>query len=71
MELPIKNHLDPDVRTVCAYCGNEFEVDEVVIEKEIHGRTWRFCSEECYRDFLDHVDFQDEDLDSYGTQLES
>jgi|GEM_PF-2532853 len=61
----VKDHLERDVKTVCAYCGQPFEEGEVVIECEIHGRTWRFCSEDHYRDFLDALDFQDEDLDAY------
>lgn len=61
----VKDHLERDVQTICAYCGSVFDIDELVIEKEIHGRIWKFCNDECYHDFMDALDFKDEDLDSY------
>ncbi len=71
-DLPVKDHLAKDILDVCAYCGTPFQKDEVVIERVIHGRTWRFCSETCLHDFEDAVQFQDEDKDCYepGTHLE-
>ncbi len=64
-DLPVKDHLAKDILDVCAYCGTPFQKDEVVIERMIHGRKWRFCSETCLRDFEDAVQFQDEDKDGY------
>ncbi len=62
-EVEVKDHYDYDVKTVCAYCGKEFEIDENVIEKTIHGRTWRFCSEACLTDFNDAIDYRDDAYD--------
>lgn len=62
---PIKSHLEKEETRVCAYCGRLFAQGEIAIEKEIHGRRWRFCSEECYQDFMDAVHFRDQDLDGY------
>ncbi len=64
-DLPVDDHLEKDVTSECAYCGQRFAEGEVVIEKELHGRKWRFCCEEHYEDFLDAIDFRDEDLDGY------
>jgi hypothetical protein len=64
MHIEVKDHLEKPNEDECGYCGQLFGPDEIVIEREIHGRKWRFCSEECYRDFLDAADFKDEDLDS-------
>jgi YHS domain-containing protein len=64
MHLEIKDHLEKNVEDECAYCGQLFGPDEIAIEKEIHGRKWRFCSDECYKDFKDASDFKDQDLDA-------
>lgn len=56
----IRNQSEPDVKTVCGYCGREFEIDENVVEKEVNGRTWRFCDEECYKEFLDKLHYRDD-----------
>lgn len=61
--IPVRSHLEPDKTDECAYCGQAFGPDEVAIEREILGRKWRFCSEECLRDFRDASDFKDQDLD--------
>jgi YHS domain-containing protein len=61
----VKSHLEKEERRVCAYCGKPFEKGELTIEKEVHGRRWRFCSEQCYQDFMDAVHFRDQDLDGY------
>lgn len=45
---------------VCGYCGRAFAANELAIEKEIHGRLWKFCSEECYNEFMDAIHFRDE-----------
>jgi hypothetical protein len=65
-DVEIKSYLEASITGVCAYCKHRFAKNEVAIEKEIHGRTWRFCSDACYADFMDAVHFQDEDKDSYG-----
>lgn len=62
-EIPVSDHLDPDALDQCGYCGQHFGPDEIVIEKTLLGRMWRFCSEDCLRDFRDASDFRDEDLD--------
>jgi hypothetical protein len=64
-EPEVKDHLERDVKTVCGYCGRVFEIDEVVVEREVNGRMWKFCDQKCYDDFMDALDFTDEDLDSY------
>lgn len=64
LEITVKDHLKQPKEDECGYCGQVFPPDEIVIEKEIHGMKWRFCSEECYQDFKDASDFKDEDLDS-------
>ncbi len=61
-EPEIKDHLDPDVKTQCAYCGRTFDIDEVVIEKEINGRAWKFCNDRCYQEFQDALDYRDEEF---------
>jgi len=60
----VKDHLGKDHDDCCGYCGQFFVPDEMVIEKTIIGRKWKFCSEDCYRDFKDASDFKDEDLDA-------
>ena len=62
--IPVKDHLERDNEDECGYCGQIFGPDEAVIERTIHGRKWRFCSDACYHDFLDASNFKDEDLDS-------
>ena len=64
LEVEVKDHLEKDHEDECAYCGQFFPPDEVVIEKTINGRKWRFCCDECYHDFQDASNFKDEDLDS-------
>lgn len=58
----IKDHLEKDETGACGYCGQLFGPDEQAIERIIHGRKWRFCSDECYRDFLDASNFKDEEI---------
>jgi len=66
-EPEVKSHVERDIKTLCAYCGTQFEIDENVIEKEIHGRTWRFCNDRCLHNFLDAYDFHDpEDSEEEG-----
>lgn len=60
-EVVIGDHVERDIKTVCAYCGKQFEIDEIMIEREIHGRTWRFCSDDCFHNFLDAYDYVDEE----------
>ena len=59
----VKNHLEGDHEDQCGYCGQHFGPDDIVIEKEIYGQKWKFCDEKCYNDFLEHSNFQDENLD--------
>ncbi len=63
MDVDVKDHLERDVKTICAYCGKEFRIDEVYIEQEIHGRVWRFCSERCLLHFRDAIDYREPDED--------
>jgi hypothetical protein len=65
-DVEVKSYIEANIKDVCAYCKHRFAKNELVIEKEVHGRTWRFCSDACYYDFMDAVHFQDEDKDSYG-----
>lgn len=69
-EIDVKDHLDRDVQTICGYCGAAFADGEIVIERTIHGRVWKFCGEGCYHDFMDAIHFRDEDLDSYEAGAE-
>lgn len=64
----VKSHLERDIKDQCAYCGQHFPPDENVIEKELYGRIWRFCSEECLDDFREKSNFRDQNLD--GTDPE-
>ena len=59
----IASHLEKDEEDVCGYCGQAFGPDDIVVEREIYGRKWRFCDETCLRDFQEKSDFKDEDLD--------
>jgi YHS domain-containing protein len=68
-EVTIKDHLDPDVKDECGYCGQVFGPDFIVIEKMIHGRKWHFCSEECLRDFKDASDFKDQNLEEKDPEV--
>jgi YHS domain-containing protein len=69
-DIEVRDHLEKE-HDECGYCGQEFGPDEVVIERTLHGRNWRFCSEECYRDFVDASNFKDEDLDSKDVVADS
>jgi len=62
-EYDIKPHVEPDVEDVCGYCGLLFAPKEIVIEREIHGRKWRFCSAHCLTEFQESIDFKDEEPD--------
>jgi YHS domain-containing protein len=64
MGIEVKDHLERDNDDECGYCGQSFGPDEVVIERTVHGKKYRFCSEECLKDFNDASNFKDEDLDS-------
>lgn len=68
LEVQVRDHLKTPKDDECGYCGQAFPPDEIVIEREIHGMKWHFCSEDCYRDFLDASNFKDEDLDSKDAQ---
>ena len=61
MHVQVKDHLVTPPEDECGYCSQAFGPDDVVVEREVHGHKWKFCSEECYRDFLDKNDFKDED----------
>lgn len=61
--VPVDDHLDRDEEIRCGYCGNPFSSHESRIEKEILGRKWVFCSEECLQDFRDASDYKDDDPD--------
>lgn len=61
-DLVIDSHLDPDITDVCGYCGTKFVKDEIVVERTIHGRLWRFCGDGCFHAFMNDIQFQDEDL---------
>lgn len=63
LEIEVKDHLEKDHGDSCAYCGQFFPPDEVVIEKTINGKKWTFCSDQCYYDFQESTNFKDEDLD--------
>lgn len=59
----IQSYVAKDIEEQCAYCGQHFGPDDIVVEREIYGRKWRFCDENCLNDFKEKSDFQDEDLD--------
>lgn len=58
----VRDHLARDEQDVCGYCGQHFGPDDVVVERELLGRTWQFCDEQCLADFRDKSDFRDEPL---------
>jgi len=58
-EAPIDDHLDKDEEIVCGYCGRVFSSHEVRVEREIYGRKWVFCNEDCLNNFRDASDFAD------------
>ena len=62
-DIEIKDHVEKDVEGECGYCGQCFPPDEIVIERNIVGRKWHFCSEDCYKDFVDASNFKDEEHD--------
>ena len=62
-EIVVKSHLHKDHKDECGYCGQAFGPDEIVIEKKIYDILWRFCSEDCYRDFNDSSNFKDDEFD--------
>ncbi len=71
-EPDVKDHVERDVKTQCAYCGATFALGENVIERGIHGRTWRFCSDACLRDFEDALQYRDpEALEEEGEPVVS
>ena len=61
IDVEVKDHEDKPIRTVCGYCGTTFQDEEIVVEKEVHGRMWRFCSPQCYHDFTSEIHFTDEE----------
>ncbi len=61
-EIVVKSHLLKEKKDECGYCGQAFGPDEIVIEKNIFGVVWHFCSEDCYRDFLDASNFKDKEF---------
>lgn len=62
-EIPIDDHLAKDEEITCGYCGHVFSSHEVRVEREIYGRKWVFCDDECLQEFLDASDFKDENPD--------
>lgn len=60
----VKSHVASDEDDVCGYCGQHFGPDDIVVEREVYGRKWSFCDEQCLNDFLDKSDFKDENLDA-------
>lgn len=61
--IEVRDHLGKNETDQCGYCGQCFGPDDIVIEKEVYGREWRFCNDECYSEFMDASNFKDEDLD--------
>jgi hypothetical protein len=59
----VKSHIEKDHKEECGYCGQLFGPDDIVIEKRIHESIWCFCSEECYRDFVDASNFKDDEFE--------
>ena len=68
--IEVRDHMRKPPIDECGYCGQGFGPDEIVIEREIYGQLWRFCSDECYRDFRESSDFKDEDLDEDRSDLQ-
>ncbi len=64
VHIPVADHVERDEKDVCGYCGQAFGPDDIVVERRVYGRLWRFCDETCMREFLEESDFKDEDLDS-------
>ncbi|MBR9701231.1 hypothetical protein GOV11_05190 [Candidatus Woesearchaeota archaeon] len=63
-EIEVKDHVAKDENDKCGYCGQHFGPDDIVVEKEIYGRKWKFCDENCYKEFMDASNFKDENLDA-------
>ena len=68
--IEVRDHLRKPPIDECGYCGQAFGPDEIAIEREIYGLHWRFCSDECYRDFRENSNFKDEDLDADRADLQ-
>lgn len=64
LEIEVKDHLEKVNDDECAYCGQFFAPDEIVIEKTVFGRKMHFCSDECYQEYQETKNFKDEDLDA-------
>jgi hypothetical protein len=64
IDIEIKDHEEKVSEDECNYCGQLFGPEEIAIEKTINGVKRRFCSEECLRDYQEHTNFKDEDLDT-------
>ncbi len=52
-ELEIKDHLEKGEEDTCNHCEEEFEENQVVVEKKVFGVERKFCSEKCYKKFLE------------------
>lgn len=63
-DVVVRDHLAKDEEDLCGYCGQHFGPDDVVAKKEIYGRKWQFCDEQCYRDFLDASNFKEENTET-------
>jgi len=59
----VKSHVEKNTTDQCGYCGQHYGPDDVVIERELYGRKWVFCNEECLESFKEHSNFKDQDLD--------
>ncbi len=64
VEAEVFDHVGKDEKDQCGYCGQCFGPDDIVVEKEIYGKEWRFCDEQCLKDFMDASNFKDENLDA-------
>lgn len=58
----VRDHLEPE-EDVCGYCGQCFGPESIVVERDLYGKKWHFCDEQCFDDFREHSNFKDEDLD--------
>jgi YHS domain-containing protein len=64
-EVTVGDHLEKDEEITCGYCGRVFSSHELRVEKEIYGKKWIFCDENCLEDFRDASDFKDENPDKH------
>lgn len=56
-----RDHLQGPHKDICGYCNKDLTT-ETCITKMINGVKYEFCSEECINDFMDALEFKDDEF---------